>query len=176
MDSKRLRTMKAISDFLMREVAVANGYQHDLAGAVFRGRLFFGEGDPLPSASILDNPDPDRFPKATGWQDQAEAGVALEQWTILVQGWVKDDKQNPTDPAFNLMADVRKALARVLQEPDPRYGHPENPDYHFGDLIEGMTMEPGVVRPPQEGVSAKAFFWFRVHLKFVENQDDPYAD
>lgn len=174
MDSKRLLTMKAISEFLAREITTDNGYQHDLTAKVFRGRLHYGANDPLPCLSILDNPDPDRFPKLTGWHDQNSAGVSLEDWTILVQGWAEDDKVNPTDTAFNLMADVRKALAKVLQEEDPRLGRPENPDYKFGDLIEGMTMEPGVVRPPQEGVSSRAFFWFRIHLKFVENQDDPY--
>lgn len=179
MDSKRLRTLKALTEHLRTEVTPANGYEHDLSGegAVMRGRLYHDEDAPLPGVSILDNIDPDRAPRRTGWQDMAEADTSYEGWTLLVQGWVKDDKLNPTDPAFNLMADVRKALAKVLQDADAHAGRPTaHPNYLLGGLIEGMTMEPGIARPPMEGVSSRAFFWMRVTLKFVEDQNDPYAD
>ena len=42
MDSKRLRTLKALTAHLEAEVTPANGYQHDLTKAVFRGRALFG--------------------------------------------------------------------------------------------------------------------------------------
>jgi len=92
-----------------------------------------------------------------------------------VQGWSEDTKENPTDPAYELMADVRKALAKIVKR-----GHPTdaaqipNPDLMLGGLITGMTMEPGIARPPIEQVSAKAFFWMRVKLQFVEDPNDPY--
>ena len=171
-DSKRLTTLKAITDFLKTEVAVASGYKHDLDGAVFRGKMFYTNNDPLPCVSILENIDPDRYPREAGG-DRAHP-VTKEGWVLLVQGWVKDDKENPTDPAYELMADVRKALAKLCRRPSTMSAEPENPDYNLGGLIAGMTMEPGIARPPIEQVSSKAFFWMRVVLKFVEDPNDPY--
>ena len=174
-DSKRLTTLKALSDFLSGEVTVANGYKHDLdvPGAVVRGRLFFDKDDPLPGLSILENIDPDRFPRTAG--GDYEHPLTKENWTLLIQGWAKDDKQNPTDPAYELMADVRKALAKLVKRPAPMTAEVESPDYLLGGLITGMTMEPGIARPPTEDVSAKAFFWMRIVFHFVENPNDPYS-
>lgn len=175
-DPKRLRTLMALTEHLRTEVTLANGYQHDLSGAVFRGKLLFDESDPLPSVSLLESPDPDRAPVLAGYHDRVDAPQSNEEWMLLLQGWAVDDKVNPTDPAYRLMADVRKALAKILQGDDPMSGRQAHPSYMLGGLIEGMTMEPGVARPPQEGVSSRAFFWMRVKLKFVEDQNDPYAD
>lgn len=177
MDSKKLRILKRLTEHLKSEIVPANGYQHDLSepGHVIRGRLFIGPDDPLPQVSLLDNLDPDRFPRLAGEDDRINAPHGKEAWILLVQGWVEDDKENPTDPAFNLLADVRKALAKILQGTDPMSGRQPHPNYMLGDLIEGMTMEPGVCRPP-DSISNRAYFWMRVTLEFVEDQNDPYAD
>lgn len=171
-DSKRLTTLRKLSEFLMAEVSTANGYKHDLAGSVFRGRMFSTNNDPLPMVTIMENIDPDRYPRRAG--GEAQAPLTAEDWVLLVQGWAIDDKENPCDPAYELMADVRKALAKLKQRPDPILGGPNNPSYMLGGLIAGMTMEPGIARPPMEQVSAKAFFWMRVVLKLVEDPNDPY--
>lgn len=178
MDSKKLRTLKALSDHLRAEVRPDNGYTYDLSDRperVVRGRLLIDPADPVPQVSILDNLDPDRFPKLAGGDDRMNAPNAREGWVLLIQGWVDDDKLNPTDPAFNLLADVRKALAKILQGDEPNTGRTAHPAYMLGYLIEGMTMEPGVCRPP-DGISNRAYFWMRVTLQFVEDQNDPYAD
>lgn len=171
-DSKRLTTLKKLGEFLMAEVSVANGYKHDLDEAVFRGRMFSTNNDPLPMVTILENIDPDRYPRLAG--GDREHPYTAEDWVLLVQGWAVDDKENPTDPAYELMADIRKALAKLRKRPDPMTADTENPNYLLGGLIAGMTMEPGIARPPIEQVSAKAFFWMRVVLKFVEDPNDPY--
>lgn len=171
-DSKRLVTLKRLTNYLEDEVSLANGYKHDLADSVFRGRMFTTNDDPLPLVTILENIDPDRYPRFAA--DENNAGVAKTSWILLIQGWAVDDKLNPTDPAYELMADVRKALAKLVRRPSPVSGEEENPDFHLGGVIAGMTMEPGIARPPIEQVSAKAFFWMRVILKFVEDQNDPY--
>jgi len=160
-DSKRLTVLKVISDHLLDTIKVSNGYKHDLQ-AVSRGRLFLGETDPLPGVSILEDLDPDRDPKTAG----IERTKHYEMWTLLMQGFVADDFDNPCDPAYELMADVKKALALALDEDAGSL-------YLFGGLINGMSIEPGTVRPPSE-VSSRAFFWMRVILKFVEHVDDPY--
>lgn len=169
-DSKRLAAIKALTAHLESEVTVVNGYLHTLTGAVFRGRAKFDDTDPLPSVSILESPNPDRFPNRAG--EQSGNGKQRDNWTLLIQGWVKDDKQNPTDPAYELMADVKKALAKVIAT-DPVSGNPVHANYRLGGLILELEYESGTVRPPDEQ-STKAYFWMRVIVKFVENINDPF--
>lgn len=173
-DSKRLATLKALTAYLASEITPDNGYKHDLSveDAVIRGRLKTTESDPLPQVSILESPNPDRFPNRAGDPDNIEI-EQKDNWTLFVQGWVDDDKRNPTDPAYELMADVKKALARLVAM-RPEFGtavYPEN--YLLGGLIYGLEFEPGTVRPPDQN-SAKAFFWMHVILKFTENVNDPF--
>ena len=172
-DSKRLATLKALTDLLVTEIRPENGYNHNLDGAVFRGRMWFDEDDPLPMVSILESPNPDRFPRRAGESD-GDRVVQRDEWTLLVQGWAQDDKENPTDPAYELMADVKKALALLNKRTSPEFGDfGAHPNFRLGGLIIGLEYEAGTVRPPDEQ-SSKAFFWMRVILKFVENVDDPY--
>lgn len=171
-DSKRLATLKALTTYLAAEITVANGYQHTLTAAVFRGRMVFDTEDPLPCVSILDNLNPDRFPVRAGNNDGA-AGVSGQRWILLVQGWVDDDKLNPTDPAELLLADVKMALAKLDHDPNPMTTEQRSANYLLGGLIEGLECEPGTVRPPDQN-SAKAYFWMRVVLKFTENVRNPF--
>lgn len=173
MDSKRLATLKALTEHLSLEVAVANDYLHDLAGAVFRGRMYFDKDDPMPCVSILDNINSDRFPVRAGDEDSGD-GEAKSNWVLLLNGWAEDDKNNPTDPAEQLMADVKKALAKIGYEPHPMDAdQSKHANYMLGGLIAGIEFEPGTVRPPDEN-SAFAYFWMRVILKFTENVRDPF--
>jgi hypothetical protein len=169
-DSKRLAALKALTAHLENEITVANGYGHELTNAVFRGRAKFDDADPLPMISILESPNPDRFPNRAG--EQSGNGKQKDNWTLLVQGWVKDDKLNPTDPGYELMADVKKALAKLIAL-HPVSGEPQHDNYLLGGLIVGLEYESGTVRPPDE-LSSKAFFWMRVIVKFVENINDPF--
>lgn len=172
-DSKRLTVLKKLCEFLAAEITEANGYKHTLAAnAVTRGRMFSTNNDPLPMVTILENIDPDRYPRPAGGEH--EHVTTAEDWVLLVQGWAVDDKENPCDTAYELMADVRKALAKLKQRPSPVTADPENPNFLLGGLIAGMTMEPGIARPPIEQVSSKAFFWMRVVIKLVEDPNDPY--
>lgn len=162
-DSKRLTILKALTTHL-QGITVANGYQHDLANAVYRGRLSFSEETPLPCINILEPLNPDREPRVT------DGGLLQkEDWVLLIQGWVDDDDVNPTDPAHLLMADVKKRLSLLMVEP---YRNP-NPAYMLGSKVAGVFIEPGTVRPPEEN-SARAYFYLRVVLQVVEHLDDPY--
>lgn len=173
-DDKRLATLKALTTYLETEITVANGYQHDLTNAVFRGRMFYSVSDPIPSISILENLNPDRFPRRAGGDDNASAPDAAESWILLLQGWTADDKTNPTDTAYPLMADVKKALAKLLKGKHPVTGLGADPNYMLGGLIHGLKVEPGTVRPPDE-ISAKAYFYIRLILGFNEKLADPYS-
>jgi hypothetical protein len=177
-DSKRLTCLKTLTAYLQGEIHEGNGYKHDLrtladVQRIFRGRLRFDDNDPLPALSILESPNPDRFPNRAGDQDGTEGRVQRDLWTIYVQGWVIDDLVNPTDPAYELMADVKKALAKITTV-NSETGSPKFPtQYMLGGLIAGLQYEAGTVRPP-DADSTKAFFWMRVVLEFVENLNDPY--
>jgi len=164
----RLRTLEGLTKCL-ENISIANGYTVDLAGKVFRGRLVFGEGDPLPLISIIEPPlpiDQIRSPQ----QSDASSG----EWDLLVQGFLADDKTHPTDPAHVIMADVRKALANERKKRGPRNG-----PTIFGqsikdkNVVEDIFIGPGVVRPADE-VSMYAYFYMTITLKVVESLDLPY--
>lgn len=160
-DSKRLTVLKAICEHISETVTPANGYKHDLTDRVFRGRLVFSDSDPVPMVSVLENLNPDRLPNRAGEHGHQHN----EAWVLLVQGWSKDDRLNPSDPAYELMADTKKALALLID--DSRSG------YLLNGLIADLTIEPGTVRPPDSS-SSRAFFWMRVILRFTEDVRDPY--
>lgn len=174
-DSKRLAVLKALTSHLETDITASTTHGWDLTGKVFRGLMTIDDRRGLPCLSILDNVDPDRYPRRVGG-DTYDSQLQRDDYILLIQGWVEDDLVNPTDPAHLLMADVKQSLAKVSN--DKNYdvtGIQNHPNYRLGGLIAGMTMEPGTVRPPTEQVSDKAFFWMRVVVKFVENPNDPYA-
>lgn len=162
-DSKRLVALKRLTEHLVSETAVPT----------YRGRLKFGDKDPIPMLSILEDPDPDRFPRRAGGDDGVRSPMQLETWHLLVQGWAEDDPENPTDPAHELLARVKMALAKINQGHGP-FGEPPSDSYNLGGIIAGITMEPGTVRPPMEQPSERAFFWLRIALQFVEDVNDPF--
>jgi len=169
----RLEIMKRLSE-VIREVTPGNGYVLDLSGAegtednrVFRGRAIFGEGDPLPMISILESPIPlEQIPPPTG------SGYNSGGWELMIQGFVEDDKENPTDPAHVAMADVKKRLALESQKVNAM----NDADGPLGLLrqITKIAIGTGVVRPPDE-ISAKAYFWLLIVLDIVEDVTDQYT-
>jgi hypothetical protein len=168
-DSKRLAIMKALTTHLATTIDGTSGWQHDLsaAGRVVRGRKFINAKEPLPMVSIMENLNPDRLPSPVG-----QTGIGQMQkfeMNILVQGWAEDDKENPTDPAYNLMADVRKAIAILgNHNAEPR------PAAHLlGGLVDDVRMEAGTVRPPEQATDL-AFFWMHVIFSVSEHPADPY--
>lgn len=162
-DPFRLQVLKALTA-AFEEITPANGYAHDLSGKVFRGRTSFGEDDPIPMVCILEaieqeQPGTVSMPNA--------AGMSNGPWVLLIQGFVDDDPQNPTDPAHILMADVKKRLA--AERPRER----QHNILGMGGRVHELKISPGVVRPPDD-ISGKAYFWLRITLGMVENLSDPY--
>ena len=161
-DPKRLVVLKALCAHIEAQVRISNGFQHDLQGRVFRGRSVFGQDDPLPMVSVLEAPRPDQNLVT------AKNGVQLDDWPLYFQGWAQDDPSNPTDPAYRLAADVKQALAMLIDR------RPESaPYYLLGDLILDLTIGPGTVRPPDQ-VSSWAYFYLPVTVKLKESLTDPY--
>jgi len=167
-DPLRLEIQKRLST-LLGSIAIADGYAHDIAGRVYRGRSVFGDETPLPALSILEAPIPlDQLPSARD-NDNLVGG-----WELVLQGWVRDDKANPTDPAHPLLADVKRCLTIEKRKVDYN-GGPENGILGLGLYVTAMYIGPGVVRPPDE-ISAKAYFWLTITLDIAENMAEPYGD
>lgn len=156
----RLRVLRALTDTI-KTVTPANGYTHDLSSAVFRGRAVFGETDPVPMVSILE--DPQQPPS-----DNTRGSAVSSEWNLIVQGFAEDDFEHPTDPAHFLMAEVKKALALERNRGD---GYNI---FALNDRVERMSIGAGVVRPPDE-ISAKAYFWLTLTVHLVEDLQNPYA-
>lgn len=163
----RLEVLKRMSDLLATEINGTNGYVSDIGGRVYRGRGFFGDETPLPALSILEAPLPlDQVPTAR--DNTAQAGP----WELVVQGWVKDDRENPTDPAHVLLADVKRCLA-LERKKTVNWSRPEDGIFGLGREVTSLYIGPGVVRPPEE-ISAKAYFWLTITLDIAEDMEEPY--
>ena len=173
-DPFRLRVLKALTEHLQR-ITPANGYSSDLSNftaadgltspRVFRGRDSFGENDELPFVSILEDFRPDEQ-KVGGPGATEGAG----QWRLLIQGFVKDDRTNPTDPAYTLAADVVKALVLIRKD---RYNI-----LGLGNsmpCVNKLSFKQPVVRPADGEVSSTAFFFITLNLELVENLENPFA-
>jgi len=167
----KLRALQRLTEAL-QEITTANGYKTNLGADVFRGRMWFGESDPLPMVSILEGVNP----ADDVWEPNYRTDGESYDWPILIQGFVKDDPLNPTDAAYVLLADVRRRLAE--EKIRPLAGSRSTPDpFGFGagkNRVTGLDIGAGVVRPADD-VSSKAYFWLTLTMRIVESAADPYA-
>jgi hypothetical protein len=169
-DSRQLDVLKALTAHLEGMTAVG-GYGFDMTGRVFRGVALWGAELPLPALGIIEAPVPDERPRTAGH----ERAFRAEDWTILVQGWVEDNDVHPTDPAYELKAYVEKRLSEIVAVRETT-GLPQFPTaYRLGGRINNLTIGPGVVRPAQEKVSAKAFFYLPLVLNIAVTPTAPFA-
>jgi len=178
----RTRVKMALTDALA-EITPAAGYITDLSPTVHddgqpmrrvtRGRAFFGDGDPLPMVAILERPDPSM---EAGDPPQG-ARVHTSLWELLVQGFARDEGEDPTDEADALLADVKRRLAveRERRAVNGRFPDPLGlGDRHAKNRVEELSFGTGVVRPADE-ISAKAYFWLGVRLKLIEDPLFPFV-
>lgn len=164
-DPLRLRILKVMTDAL-KEITIANGYRTDPEGRVYRGRVIFGDDDDLPLLSILEVPIPEEQIAAP-----ENSSFSNGVWELMVQGFVPDDPENPTDPAHVFMADVKQRLAQERRR--ARDFDTDEGIFGMGRFVTGINIGAGVVRPPDE-ISATAYFWLTVTLDVVEDLFDPY--
>jgi hypothetical protein len=172
-DSIQLHILKAITIHL-QGVTPANDYDFDLSAAVFRGRLLYGDDVPLPMVSIVEHLQGDITTDTAG-ENQIER---TETWILLVQGITRNAIENPTDETYNLKAAVEHRLARTIKM--NAKGDPEFPDEYFFGLrslkaITGLTIGPGIVSPPREGISSRAFFYLPLGVGLATDISNPYA-
>src|SRR4051812_19565659 len=93
----RLRVLRAMTQAI-ETVTPANGFIFDLSGGrVHRGIIVFGEDSKPPMVTILEAPIP-----ADVLQSGGPNPNSTGPWEILVQGFVKDDPDHPSDMAHVL--------------------------------------------------------------------------
>lgn len=182
-DSFRLRVLKAVTAAL-KEITPSNGFVSNLSdievaengetvtkARVCRGRDEFGFNDPRPLVSVLEHPRAIEQLLGTD-EDTSAAG----EWELLIQGFVTDDRENPTDPAHRLSADVVKRLVREKKRRDPATGSPNLFGLGFREpCVTDLRVGSPVCRPPDGQVSDVAFFYLTLTLTLVEDQEDPFA-
>lgn len=167
-DPLRLRVLKKLGEELQK-ITPANGYNVDLTRKVFRGRDVFDRNDPVPMVSILESIlEKDQLQALPGGSTKAGP------WELLIQGWAEDDKDNPTDPAYHLLAQVQRRLVEITRMPYADANRRGCDILQMGGIITALRFSRGVVRPADD-VSSKAYFWLKVELDLVENLLDPYA-
>ena len=152
---------------LLETITPENGFGHDMRGHVHRGRGIFGEETEVPMISILEAPIPDEPPRQPGAGTEQKISQQL-----VIQGFVEDDRQNPTDPAQRLLAETKMVLAK--ERAKVHWNEPENGILGLGRIVTDLYIGAGVVRPPDE-ISDKAYFWLNLTLEFVEDLADPFG-
>lgn len=167
--SRRYAIIKALADHL-KTVAPVTGYTFDLSNAVFIGRRAFGDTDPLPAVTLLEIPDveiPGNRPES--------GGVQTNDWEFFVQGFIRaSDPTNPTLDAYNLMADVTKALSDVLNpQNDPRHGSTPKAIYLVGGKVTRFDIGGFHVRQNEE-MPSMSNFYLRIRTQVVERLVNPY--
>jgi hypothetical protein len=174
-DPFRLRVLKAVT------AAIKAGVTPDLCEGeitfdlrdtatekhVFRGRTDYGYNDVLPIVSVLEDP------RAQPLQHGVDAGGQVAgDWQIIVQGFVQDDPENPTDPAQFLVAEVIRALIAERKRNNVLgLGYRE-------PCVMDMKVGSPVVRPADisdEGISDTAHFVFTLTLSLSEDLEKPFA-
>lgn len=164
----RLRLTKGLCD-LFTQITKDNGFYTDAGKAVYRGRLTFGANEPLPAIALLEPPlQPDPLVQPLG------SVVHKQQLDIYVQGFAVDDRNNPTDPAQLLLADIKKVIAlewkRVqnvnFQQPGANlFGVPRR-------RIQTIDADGGLVRPSDD-ISSKAYCYLLLRFTLAEDWLNP---
>lgn len=133
---------------------------------VTRGRLHIGEDEPLPMVTIIEAPMPVE-PVST--QRQPDNTAFVGQWDLIIQGWAKDDPWNPSDVGYQLMQEVRAAIAKEKK----RGRNGDTMILGFDNMkIQNMTLGAPVVRP-NEYISEQAVFYFVVTFTICEDTASP---
>lgn len=163
-DSKQLRILKKLTAYL----ELTSGYE---GIKVYRGKLVVSAKEVEDCLSILEAPRP-----VVGEGAGHQGHKRNETWTLLVQGWPRDDKDNPSDPAYAMKAATEQWLSRII-EVDDRTGLPKYPDlYLLGGDIGSMIVGQGVVRPPsEEAASRLAMFYLPLILEITTDIRNPYG-
>jgi hypothetical protein len=181
-DPKQLRVLKKLVAHIEGinpdndDPATGQPYTADLRGKVYRGRSLLTIDDAEDAISILE------FPRQELYSPVGDHGlIRVQSWSLMVQGWPKDDPVNPSDPAYSLLALVEMRLARLVAEaPNGRRGGLYPDEFMLGAVngqyeLASLIIAPGIVRPPEDAASRLAMFYMPLVLGVKVNVADPYG-
>lgn len=181
MISKKLRIMQALTEHLqgitpawvdLPPEMAGTVCPYDLRRSVFRGRVEFGDEVKNPFLVILEAPR-QLDPNGAG-----SAHLLVEEdWTLLIQGFAEEDRRNPTDPAYGLLAWVQMRLARITQEKKNggrggQYPH----EWRLGGLLTDIRYQIPIVRPGKDTVSDTAYFYMPISVGNVTDLTMPFVE
>jgi len=156
-------------------VTPANDYAHDMSkytdsagrpsDRVFRGRTIFGENDPLPAVAVLEDPRSLDANNGTG-----NSTAAANEFRLLIQGFVRDDKDHPLDPAYMLSAEIIKALVGAKKERFNILGMGSR-----APCVSSLSIGQPIHRPADDEISSQAYFLIPIRLMLAENLETPFA-
>lgn len=170
----QLKVLKAFRDHLTfinptnESEGTGAAYDLDLRGKVWFNRNKFGATE-VPALALLESPRPGgSLPVGENKYYRSDT------WLLLLQGFVADSDKTG-EAAYWLKAYTEERLARLVKI-DRSSGKPSFPDEYFlGNLIDGLTIEQGVVRPPEENISPTAFFYIPLTVKLVTDSSAPFV-
>ncbi|MGA1831676.1 hypothetical protein [Rhizobium wenxiniae] len=164
--------MKAITAQL-QTITPANGYTNDMSDftdeagrpmpRVFRGRVDFGDSDPLPMLVVVEDPKSDETSNGG-----VSGGAAMNVFRVVVQGFVAD-AAHALDPAYVLSAEVTQALVAAKTRGNV---------LGLGRVMPSITAmsigQPKHRTPPGSG-SDVTHFAIPITLTLAENLEAPFA-
>jgi len=160
---KQLRIIRKLAAIL----EATSGYE---GVKVYRGLSTLPAGQAEDAMSVLEAPRP-----VVG-QGAGEQNLKRnEPWTLLIQGWPKDDPDEPSAPAYWMKAAVERQLALIVAEL-PEGVQRDDPVYMLGGDIGSLTIGQGVVRPASEGGASRlAMFYLPLIIQMTTDALNPYA-
>jgi hypothetical protein len=181
MISKKLRIMKDLTTLLegitpawtdLPPEMQGQVCPHDLSQSVFRGRLDFGDEVAEPFLVILEAPR-QLNPNGAGSGDL----LSREDWTLLIQGFAKDNAKHPSDPAYDLLAWTQMRLARITTEKKNGARGGEYPqEWRLGGLLVDVRYQIPIVRPGKDDVSGTAYFYMPISVGNVTDLTMPFIE
>jgi hypothetical protein len=124
--------------------------------------VFDERNDPIPMVSILEQVRQDVIGQTSDRTKTSNTTLPLQ-----LQGWARSpDPDNPTDGAHLLLADLKKALNKLIDA-----SYETTADYLLGKTLRGATIAAGLVaQAPEDAVPG---CYLLVELQFIERAD-PY--
>lgn len=173
MISKRLLILKRLTAHLEPVTFEYKNVVYPLTKSVYRGRSTFGDETKVPFLSILEKP------RQLIGEVAGDGKIDRDDtWDILIQGFAPDDKKNPLDPGYEMLAAVEQRLARLLEQKTSG-GGPLYPEEHLLGLkgiVTRITFTIPIVRPPDNDVSDTAYFYMPVSIGIKTDMAAPFTE
>jgi hypothetical protein len=173
-DTKRFQAIKNIRDKL-KEITIANGYDLDLEGRVYLGKLEHGEETKTPFITLWEpfaesGPlEASSAPKQSGRAGRESVSQCRIVIKYYIQGFAakSEDALNPTGPAYDLLGAIQKCLGGIDGESRP-FGDDEEP----GEF----QIDWGLVRPAGDNISAEhPYTLITLNILILEERGSPYV-